>query len=203
MMIKLNKAAINAVDITSCQEFLQWNPAYKDFLTKGAGEEHYKLLNFLAKKVAEGKNGILVSDIGTLYGSSAIAFATAHPSVQVTTYDIANLIPTINGVKTINQVSNIRRKFMSGQLDVANIAKSDLVLLDIDPHEGVEERKFVQLLKDHGFKGLLVVDDIHLNQEMIDFWESVSLRKVDITELGHWTGTGIIVYDPDTLDIQV
>lgn len=202
-MIKLNAAAVSAVDLTQCQEFLAWNPAYKEFLGKGPGEEHYKLLHYLAKKISEGKTGALISDVGTLYGSSAIALATAHPSVQVTTYDIANVIPNANGIKTINQISNIRRKYMSGQLDIVSIAKSDLVLLDIDPHEGTEERKFVQLLKDNGFKGLLVVDDINLNQEMKDFWEWIPLRKVDVTHLGHWTGTGIVVYDPDTMDVHV
>jgi hypothetical protein len=121
----------------------------------------------------------------------------------VTTYDIINVIPNVPGLKTINNVSSIKRKIMSGQLDIANIAKSQLILLDIDPHEGTEEIKFVNLLQDAGFKGLMLVDDIKLNEGMKRFWGGVELPKYDLTELGHWTGTGLIVYDPDIIDVQV
>jgi hypothetical protein len=202
-LLKINKQEVKDVDLSSIYEYMDWNPTYRGFLTKLPGEEHYKLLAYMGKLVSLKNPVTLISDIGTLYGSSALALSTAHPSVQVTTYDILNVIPNVQGLKSINNVSSIKRKIMSGQLDIANIAKSQLILLDIDPHEGTEETKFVKLLQNAGFKGLMLVDDIKLNEGMRKFWEGVELPKYDLTELGHWTGTGLIVYDPEIIDVQM
>ena len=201
-ILKIKKQEVNDIDLTNIYEYIDWNPTYHGFLQKLPGEEHYKLLAYMGKLVSNTPT-TLVSDIGTLYGSSALALSAAHPSVQVTTYDILNVIPNVQGIKTINNVSSIKRKIMSGQLDISNIAKSHLILLDIDPHEGTEETKFVKLLQTAGFKGLMLVDDIKLNDGMKKFWGGVELPKYDLTELGHWTGTGLIVYDPDIIDVQV
>lgn len=201
--IKLNKAAINNIDLTPGLEFLDWTPQFKQYLNKDAGEEHYKLLNYLAKKLSEGKQGAVISDVGTFCGSSALAFALAHPSVSVVTYDIMNPIPTANNIKTINNIPNIKRKYMSCQLDIPNIVKSDLVLLDMETHDGKQEKRFVELLMAGGYKGVMVVDDINTHQGMRDFWSWIPLKKLDVTQHGHWTGTGIVVFDPDTLDILV
>jgi len=203
MVIRITKQAVDSCTLESAQEYITWNPVYREFLLKNAGEEHYKLLSFLAKQVAQTKQSCVISDIGTLYGCSALAFALAHPSVQVTTYDISNVVPNAQNIKTISSVSNITRKYMSAQIDIASIAKSDIILLDIDPHEGEEEAKIVKSLKEHGFKGLLIIDDINLNDKMKACWNDIKLPKYDVTKVGHWTGTGIIVYDENTLDISV
>jgi predicted O-methyltransferase YrrM len=201
-LLKIIKSEVADMNIDSQLDFMSWNPVYKDFMTKKPGEEHYKLLAYLSKLLSQVNNSPIVADIGTLYGASSLALST-HPSIQVTTYDILNLIPQ-NG-KTIANLPNIKRKIMSGQLDIVNIAKSDMILLDIDPHEGLEEKKFINLLLKHGFKGILIVDDIFLNDAMKDFWNTIpeNLTKYDVTDIGHWTGTGIIVFDPNTYDIKI
>lgn len=203
-LLKIVKAEVADMNIDPQLEFMSWNPTYKDFMTKKPGEEHYKFLAYMAKLLSQVNQSPVVADIGTLYGASSLALS-AHPSVQVTTYDILNLIPQQQNVKTIANVPNIKRKVMSGQLDIINIAKSDMILLDIDPHEGSEEKKFVNLLLKHNFKGLLLVDDIFLNDAMKDFWNSIpeQLAKYDVTDIGHWTGTGIVVFDPSTYDIKI
>lgn len=203
MTIRLNKTTIDACDLSNAFEYISWNPTFKEYMTKSSGEEHYKLLNFLAKEVAQTKKACKVADIGTLYGCSALAFAMAHPSVNVTTYDISNVVPNVQNVKTIANISNITRKYMSGQLDIPSIAESDIVLLDIDPHSGTEEHKIVKRLQTEGFKGILVVDSINLNEQMQSFWKSVDLEKYDVTKYGHWTGTGIVVYDSSNIDIRL
>jgi len=203
MLIRITKPAVESCTLESAVEFINWNPAYREYMLKNAGEEHYKLLSFLAKQVAQTKTTCVVADIGTLYGCSALAFALAHPSVKVTTYDINNVIPNAQNIKTISSIPNITRKYMSAQIDLENISKSDIVLLDIDPNEGEEEAKIVNKLKEYGFKGLLVVDDINLNDKMKHFWNAVKLPKYDVTKVGHWTGTGIIVFDDNTLDVSL
>lgn len=203
--LRINRKEIADVDLSSIYEFLDWNPTYKEFLSKKPGEEHYKLLFYIAKLLAAttSPSPAVISDIGTLYGSSALSFAAAHPTIQVTTYDILNVVPNVQGIKTVNNVLNIKRKIMSGQLDIHNICKSQVVLMDIDPHEGSEEVKFINLLLNAGFKGLLLVDDIHLNDGMKAFWNGVTLPKYDLTDIGHWTGTGLIVFDVNTIDVTI
>jgi hypothetical protein len=38
-------------------------------------------------------------------------------------------------------------------------------------------------------------DDIHLNNEMSNFWNALKNEKYDLTHIGHHTGTGIAIYD--------
>jgi hypothetical protein len=42
------------------------------------------------------------------------------------------------------------------------------------------------------FKGRLFLDDIHLNPAMKCFWNSISETKADITDIGHWSGSGLV-----------
>lgn len=205
VIIPLNREEIENVDLSKQLPFMSWNPTYTNFMNKKPGEEHYKLLSFIADTLAKHIETPVICDIGTLHGSSALALARPDKCI-VTTYDILNLVPTIPNnqpTKTVDHVPNIKRKIMSGQLDIVNIAKSHLILLDIDPHEGTEETKFVSMLEQHGFKGILIVDDINLNEGMKAFWDGVpeKYKKRDVTHLGHWTGTGIILFDTSLFDV--
>lgn len=202
--LAINKAEVPLIDFTGVLEFMAWNPQFREYMTKPPGQEHYKLLAYLGKKLAQVKAAPVIADIGTLYGASALAFAAAHPTIQVTTYDIVNAVPSAQGIKTINQVANIKRKAMSAQIDIDNISKSDLVLVDIDPHNGIEEDKILKRLVAAGFRGLLLYKDIALNDAMKAFWSSIpaSFKKIDLTEVGHWTGSGLVVCDPTYIDLS-
>jgi len=50
-----------------------------------------------------------------------------------------------------------------------------------------------------GFKGILALDDIHLNSEMKQWWKEVQdgaerggYHTYDISEIGHISGTGLV-----------
>ena len=50
------------------------------------------------------------------------------------------------------------------------------------------------------FKGILLLDDIHLNPEMQSFWDWIPVgRKVDLTRLGHHSGTGAVLFGDSKL----
>jgi hypothetical protein len=70
------------------------------------------------------------------------------------------------------------------------------IFIDVDPHDGIQETKMIQKLVDKKYKGYVLLDDIHLNQAMQNFWDSipVTVRKVDLTEIGHWSGTGLLIF---------
>jgi hypothetical protein len=69
-----------------------------------------------------------------------------------------------------------------------------LILLDTF-HDGTFELQFYNHLKQLGYKGYLLLDDIFLNKEMVEFWNLIELDKQDLTNLGHATGTGVVYFN--------
>lgn len=198
--IILSRKQIEEVDLSSLFPYLSWNGQFLQYFKEGPGQEPYKLLAYISKH----SRGV-VSDVGTQNGSSALALSL-NPEVQVETYDKFKLIPDSNsGTITINDRPNIKYRILSGQSVINRIANSSVAYLDINTADGQEEIKFITKLQELGFKGLMILDDIHLNDTMKNVWTNVpnKLKKVDVTELGHWSGTGIIVYDPSFLDVSI
>jgi hypothetical protein len=39
-----------------------------------------------------------------------------------------------------------------------------------------------------------MLDDIHLNDDMKLFWNNITEEKYDLTSIGHWSGTGLVVF---------
>lgn len=79
----------------------------------------------------------------------------------------------------------------------SEICKSPLILIDTDPHDGIQEEEFHRFLLSSAYKGLVIWDDIHLNPAMRAFWDSIKgsvKTKVDLTAFGHWSGTGLVIY---------
>ena len=69
---------------------------------------------------------------------------------------------------------------------------ADIIFMDA-PKDGIFEPKMVEILlkltpkKDR----ILVMDDIWFDC-MQPLWRSIKCPKIDITSLGHWSGTGIV-----------
>lgn len=59
-------------------------------------------------------------------------------------------------------------------------------------HDGEFENQFYAFLNKNDYRGLLFLDDIHLNQPMTDFWNAIREPKEDLTDLGHWSGSGLV-----------
>ncbi len=201
-VITLDKDAIQEIDLTPLSHHLDWKPEAKGFFLSDAGREHYKLLAYLSKYVS----GDIV-DIGTYWGASALALSY-NDDVRVLTFDIVRNIPQFDPkipITTPLSRNNIKMYVASGQSVIAKISKCQFACLDIDPHDGIRETDFVNRLINHDFKGILLVDDINVNKEMRLFWENLpsNLKKLDVTHLGHASGTGIIVFDPSFIDVTL
>jgi len=67
-------------------------------------------------------------------------------------------------------------------------------MFDVD-HDGTFEDLFYKHLLDIKYKGIMIVDDINLNAAMWRFWASIKQTKTEITRIGHWSGTGIVLFD--------
>lgn len=169
--------------------FLKHAPSeYQRYFVEGEGVEHYRLLERLSSELEDGE---IIVDVGTLYGLSALALAS-NPKVEVWTYDIQSFIPNEAAIKT---KPNISFRIKDGIEAIPDfVHKTKLIMLDVDPHDGEQERRFIQQLVKHSYVGRVVCDDIHLNDAMKAFWESVTQRK-EVRSDGHFSGTGIIYFE--------
>lgn len=172
---------VESTDLEFALEFVN----ARHYAQMTAPKEHYKLLAFLAKKT-KGKNKTFY-DIGTYKGLSAIALA-ANSQHKVVSYDIVNYLEC----KTPDNV-----EFKIGDFyEDKKILKSPIILTDVEPHTGEFETKLLNWLIENNYKGLLIIDDIHLTPEIENFWNQIELEKIDATEYGHYSGTGIVIFNP-------
>lgn len=144
-----------------------------------SGREHYRILSYASSLF----NNETIFDIGTNKCMSAIALSY-NPTNNVRTYDIVKMVseyPTIDNIKF----------FMTDSTKDELLINSPLIFLDVD-HDGLYENIFYNHLKAINWKGLLLLDDIHLNEPMILFWNSITEDKYDLTQKGHWSGTGLV-----------
>jgi predicted O-methyltransferase YrrM len=155
--------------------------------------EHYALLSSLSLQMPDDS---VLADVGTYQGYSAVALAR-NPKVRVVTYDEIDFV-TLALPKNVTRVLHVELE------RIAEIASADLVLLDVSPHDGDKEQKFFDELRRRSFEGILILDDIYwkLDKGMTSFWESITLKKIDVTAIGHYTGTGIVVFNPDKWDVE-
>lgn len=169
--------------------------------TGQAGDEHYRLLAALSSSVSDR----VIIDIGTLYGSSAVALACGNPTNTVHTFDIVDhadretfaTLPNVNFRVADLWTPSVRAAWKDTLLSAA------IIVLDIDPHEGSREAEFCTWLLDNNFAGIIVCDDIRHFPGMRRFWAAVPDKvKTDITQWGHWSGTGLIA-NPDHVTITV
>jgi predicted nicotinamide N-methyase len=145
-----------------------------------AGLEHYRLLVYISQLY----KGVTLLDIGSYQGSSAIALSFNKKN-KVISYDIVHQ-PKIQEIK----IPNI--KFIKGDVLKDEIT-APFIILDTY-HDGTFEQKFVDYLEKINYKGLVMFDDIYLNNEMTNFWDGLKNEKYDLTEIGHHTGTGIAIF---------
>jgi hypothetical protein len=147
-------------------------------MDKPAGREHYRLLRFLASQ----PEIETVYDIGTYRGYSALALALG--GANVVSYDVEDLRD-----KT---AQNEAIRFHVGDcLQDEGLMGADMIVLDTY-HDGLFENKFYEFIR-RDYQGVLVLDDIYLNDQMRNFWSSITERKIDMTKVGHYTGTGMVI----------
>ena len=177
-------------------ESIESPDGWVDF-ARGVTGEHYGLLCYLSTKF----NNATILDLGTWAGWSAVSIAQ-NPTNKVITYDIVDeLGRSQNGIcikDKFDTYSNIERRMIDARTESPEVIKSaDLIILDIDPHDGIQETDFTNYLDEIGYEGFVVCDDVHLNKGMRDWWSSITLPKYDLTDVAHnnsQAGTGLICY---------
>lgn len=212
-MIKLTvDEELFVVDLTPWQKYIAWSPGAQYF-NLPPGQEHYRLLAYLAGQLPQGSS---CADCGTLYGCSAVALAALGYARTVLTFDIKDHLPP-GQTPSYLDIATIKPYQLSA-LDpdaIAEMINCQIIVLDIDPHDGKQETDFLVQLELHSYRGILICDDIHLNEAMEKFWVGVqgcfrerlerapAYKCIDLTPWGHWSGTGAVVFDPAVIDLEV
>jgi len=152
-----------------------------------------------------------IIELGTHTGNSAYVLAYANRTLnnnnKITTFDIQLkdriLVDNTNITYLIKDLFN--KDIRENNRDF--LLSSDIIFIDIDPHEGILEYDMYIWLKDNKYKGLILFDDIHLGRghmgstsghSMQEFWNKVDKSdKIDLTSVGHWSGTGLVCFYPE------
>ena len=173
----LNTSFINEYDSTI--NIGEHNPYYFHL---ESGKEHYRLLMYASTLY----DNSIIFDVGTNKCMSCLALS----------YNTSNMIKSFDVVKLFeeNPIRNNVEYIIGDSTLHPDLPKVSLIFLDVD-HDGTYENKFYNHLKSINWKGILLLDDIHLNDPMIEFWNNISETKYDITSIGHWSGTGMVIFE--------
>jgi predicted O-methyltransferase YrrM len=157
---------------------------HEEYFSGRIGEEPYKLYAFISSQY----NNTVILDVGSYYGNSSLALSY-NKNNTILSYDIKE-----HGQSSIGR-ENITWKIQDFRYDKSiNYDEVSVILIDVDPHDGIQEVEMIEFLKEINWHGLLLLDDIHLNRDMNRFWESFKEPKTDLTAYGHHSGTGVVYF---------
>jgi len=163
--------------------------------------EHYRLLSGLVRALRPN----LVVEVGTFTGSGSLALVDGTRAnkngARVVTYDI---FPWGDIPGTLLRAED----FGSGELEqrIGDLAQdayfaeqretllsAEVIFVD-GPKDGKFEPVFFSRLFDllAGSRHVVAADDIHF-LNMVPVWNGLKVDKLDVTSLGHWSGTGLML----------
>lgn len=186
---------------------------YVKHLLNDAGEEHYAFLNYMSSTYGDCRH---FTDIGTRYVTSSLALGSNRKS-PVWTFDLPDSKErkaAFRGKTEEEWQKQVRKNaevdITFHNLDLMKVSDLELkkylgtwfVMLDTHhlPDTVPFEREFFQRMLDVSFKGILLLDDIHLNKEMKRWWKELQdnsekgglFKTYDVTKVGHYSGTGLV-----------
>lgn len=192
MKIELNK--IKDTDVSFLKLYYPEKYDSLKFNEMNAGSEqgqHYKLLFYLSSLFKDE----LILDLGTRDGLSALTLSY-NSNNQVISYDLLPMPEEmINYTKQIDNCNFKQMNCLDEDLEIYKKAK--LIFLDLDPHDGIQEQKFIQILESINYKGIVICDDIVWFPQMREWWDNLKQTKYDLTNWAHGSGTGLIDFSGD------
>ncbi len=189
------KAALKAktIDLSSVSSRLKKPPFYPNIWPG----EHYRLLAAFIDLLKPES----IVEIGTFTGISSLSMKEFLPkSSTLTTYDI---IPWKDLEETVLKEEDfLDPRFTQFTDDLVNpqvfekhrarLEDASFIFIDAT-HDGALEKTLFSLFETLSFKKapLILLDDIRV-WSMLKMWREIKKPKLDITSLGHWSGTGIV-----------
>jgi predicted O-methyltransferase YrrM len=159
--------------------------------------EHYRLLAALVQEIQPHR----VVEIGTQTGLSALAMLPLLPDGgQLVTFDV---VPWNRLTPVYLRSDDFRAgRFEQVLADLGDPATArqhadllraaDFIFVD-GPKDGVFERRLLANFEVNGLRegALLLFDDVRV-WNMIDIWRSIAHPKIDLTSLGHYSGSALV-----------
>lgn len=146
---------------------------------------------FLYELVGDLQPAVIV-EIGTRRGESAIQMASACPKTQVITIDTnpgsAEYIRKM-GLKNLRSIICDSAKAVP---EVEVWSPIDILFIDSDHvyDQAIREfRDYAPLVRKNG---MIILDDIHINEGMDRFWNEIKYPKLELNHL-HTKGFGIVI----------
>jgi hypothetical protein len=184
---ELKKITNDRIDKFDLSHLEKLSFRFQDCFSMPSGNSPFKLYSYLSTLF----NNKTILDVGTEFGNSALSFSY-NESNTVISYNIIE-----EGASNIIR-DNIIWKVMDFRNDNSiDYSKVEVICIDVDPHDGRQEVEMLKFLKEKKWSGTLLLDDIHNNKEMDNFWNSLDFpenKKYDITHIGHCSGTGLILF---------
>lgn len=181
-LIDISKADLVSINLTELGNCIP-EQQFKNYFIDHPGREHYTLLAYISSLY----NDATLLDIGTYKGCSSLALSYNSMN-SVISFDLNGKSRNLSSYPS--NVSYVVDNVINGSYDDL-IDSAEFILLDTN-HDGTFEYQFYDYLLKKNWTGILMLDDIHLNSEMKMFWNDIKLEKQDITNIGHWSGTGIV-----------
>ena len=179
---------IDGLTLSLLSEFIT-DPEAKNYFLEEAGKEHYKLLAYFSTLF----NDTQITDIGTYKGCSALALSF-NKTNTIYSFDVVDnrKLSNLYNINNLQNIIFILSDCVRWYKDI--LLKSKIIFLDVN-HDGEYEYKVFNCLIENNYKGYLILDDINLNQTMKNFWTSITKEKIELTHLGHFSGTGLVYFD--------
>jgi hypothetical protein len=170
------------------------NTVWDSHINSESGD-HYKILPCIVRAL----NAQSVVEIGTYMGASAYSII-CNTNANVVTFDLIawNSIDTYLNESDFksDRVMQVLADVSDYEVFLANLhhfIEADLIFIDA-PKNYFFEKKLLQHFITHkdSLRGKwLVFDDIRVST-MVDLWDSIPFEKLDLSGIGHWSGTGIV-----------
>lgn len=157
---------------------------FRNYFISNPGLEHYKLLAYISSLY----NDTTLIELGTYKGCSALALSY-NGTNTVHSFDIQHGLRRLTGTIPENIVFHVEDILDEKFHELLH--SSQFIFLDTN-HDGIFERTLLNYLIKIGWTGYLLLDDISLNDEMKEFWNSIVFEKFDISKYGHHSGTGLV-----------
>jgi predicted O-methyltransferase YrrM len=188
MTLTIRKSEISKIDLGDF--YTDYPHQDRHHLLEPQGQSEHRLLAYISTLVSETK----IADVGSRTGNSALALSY-NSSNYVDSYDInPNYFSFCRDSIRKDNLTFHLKDICSGP-EMATLLQYSVINLDIDPHEGTVEQRVTDFLAENQWKGLLILDDIHYGWEKLtEVWGSIELPKVDATEFGHASGTGLVLF---------
>jgi hypothetical protein len=181
--MELNYEKINSINLTELSKLIK-NNEHRGYFLEKAGVDHYKLIAYMSS-MFENSN---LLDIGTYKGNSSLAMSY-NSSNKVHSFDLNDSKDLFTSPTNVTYYIDNVLKDKYRDLILA----SPFILVDTY-HDGTFEKQFHIFLKENNYKGYLMLDDIKLNNEMKEYWNWIQEEKYDVSDFGHWSGTGLVVF---------